>query len=323
MGDCKGGKLDLVAGRRHATMSADVGIPVVVVDDPSMRPLVVLPTYEEAENVVWVLETLRAAVPRADVLVVDDAGTDDTASVAEDAAVRLGGITVLRRPAKAGLGTAYLAGFAVAMEHRYGAVVAMDADRSHDPEALVTLLAELDAGADLVIGSRYVPGGVIPRWAAYRRLLSSAGNRIAAAALGTRVADLTSGFRAYRLEALQAADLSAVRSEGYGFQIEMAARVMSAGGTVVEVPITFGDRTQGASKLSWRIVGEALLLCLRLGSQRRGARLPGTPGSERPVAPVWRCPLCSSLVGTAGSPVIDLSQYTSGTKVCSSTGGRT
>lgn len=231
---------------------------------PSMRPLVVLPTYDEAENIVWVLETLRSAVPGADVLVVDDAGTDDTAAVAEEAAARLGRIKVLRRREKSGLGTAYLTGFAVAMEHDYTTVVEMDADRSHDPAALVALLAALDAGADLAIGSRYVPGGAIPRWAAYRRMISSVGNRVATAALGTQVADLTSGFRAYRLDALERADLSAVRSEGYGFQIEMAARMMSAGANVVEVPITFRDRTRGSSKLSGRIVVEALVLCGRL-----------------------------------------------------------
>ncbi len=258
----------------------------------------VVPTYEEAENIVWVLETLRAAVPGAEVLVVDDAGADDTAAVAEEAAARLGGVKVLRRPAKAGLGTAYLAGFAVAMEHGYGAAVEMDADRSHDPQALVTLLAELDSGADLAIGSRYVPGGVIPRWAAYRRLLSRVGNHVATVAVGTHVGDLTSGFRAYRTEALKAADLSSVRSEGYGFQIEMAARVMSAGGKVVEVPITFRDRTRGASKLSVRIVVEALVLCAGLWWRRHREPRPETAGGG-PAAPAWRCPMCASLIATA------------------------
>ena len=276
-------------------------------------PLVVLPTYEEAENIVWVLENLRAAVPRADVLVVDDAGTDDTASVAEEAAARLGRITVLRRPHKAGLGSAYLTGFGVALEQGYGAVVEMDADRSHDPQALVALLAELDAGADLAIGSRYVPGGVIPRWAAYRRLLSGVGNRVAAAAVGTHVGDLTSGFRAYRLEALRAMDLGAVRSEGYGFQIEMAARVMSAGGTVVEVPITFRDRTRGTSKLSGRIVMEALVLCARLWWDRRrgpapryesGINKPRARMSARPPAVARSSrPPASPARGALASPV--------------------
>jgi glycosyltransferase involved in cell wall biosynthesis len=265
----------------------------------SLRALVVLPTHDEAENIVWVLETLRGAVPTADVLVVDDAGTDDTATVAEEAAARLGKIKVLRRPEKAGLGSAYLTGFAVAMEHGYGAVVEMDADRSHDPHALVALLAELDAGADLAIGSRYVPGGAIPRWAAYRRALSSVGNRVATAALGTHVGDVTSGFRAYRLDALKRTDLSAVRSEGYGFQIEMAARVMSAGGKVAEVPITFRDRTRGASKLSGRIVVEALLLCASLWWQRRLGRRLQTATPRVAAVPSWRCPTCSSLVATA------------------------
>jgi len=267
---------------------------------PSTRALVVLPTYEEVENIAWVLETLRAAVPMADILVVDDAGTDGTAAVATETAARLGGITVLRRPAKAGLASAYLTGFAAAMQHGYRAVVEMDADRSHDPAALTALLAELDAGADLAIGSRYVPGGVIPRWAVYRRLLSNVGNRVATAALGTHVGDLTSGFRAYRLETLKAMDLSAVRSEGYGFQIEMAARVMSAGGKVVEVPITFRDRTRGTSKLSGRIVVEALVLCGRLW-WRRHREEPPVAAAVGATDPAWRCPLCSSLVATAGS----------------------
>jgi len=251
--------------------------------------------------VVWVLEALRAAVPRAEVLVVDDAGSDDTASVAEEAGNRLGGITVLRRPAKAGLGAAYLRGFAVALEQGYEAVVEMDADRSQDPLALGALLAELDSGADLAIGSRYVPGGVIPRWSAHRRLLSNVGNRVATAAVGTHVGDLTSGFRAYRTEALRAVDLAAVRSEGYGFQIEMAARVMSSGAKVVEVPITFRDRTRGTSKLSSRIVMEALVLCAGLWWKRHRAPGPQPAAAARRAEPAWRCPTCSSLVATAGS----------------------
>ncbi|MDP8975369.1 MAG: polyprenol monophosphomannose synthase [Actinomycetota bacterium] len=266
------------------------GMASVATAPPSMRPLVVLPTHDEAENIVWVLEALRDAVPVADVLVVDDAGTDDTAAVAEQAAARLGRIEVLRRPEKAGLGTAYLTGFAVAVERGYRAVVEMDSDRSHDPRALVALLAELDAGADLAIGSRYVPGGSIPRWAAYRRALSSLGNRVATAALGTHVGDLTSGFRAYRLEALKRADLSGVRSEGYGFQIEMAARVMRAGAKVVEVPITFHDRTRGASKLSGRIVVEALVLCASLWWQLNRPRARSS--APRPAAArSWRRPV--------------------------------
>ncbi len=219
--------------------------------------------------------------------------------MAEEAAARLGKIKVLRRPEKAGLGSAYLTGFAVAVEQGYGAVVEMDADRSHDPQAVVAL----DAGADLAIGSRYVPGWAIPRWAAYCRALSSVGNRVATAALGTHVGDLTSGFRAYRSDALERTDLSAVRSEGYGFQIEMAARVMSAGGKVVEVPITFRDRTRGASKLSGRIVAEALLLCANLWWQRRLGRRLQTAVPRVPAVPSWRCPTCSCLVATgAHSP---------------------
>lgn len=234
----------------------------------SDRPLVVLPTYREAENIVPILESVRAALPLADVLVVDDAGDDGTADVAEEAAARLGGIEVLRRPAKSGLGSAYRSGFALALERGYDPVVEMDADGSHDPSALPALLAGLDH-ADLVIGSRYVPGGVIPRWSIHRRLLSRGGNQLAALSVRTRVRDLTSGFRVFRAEALRTSGLPTVRSEGYGFQIEMAARVLEHGGRVVEVPISFCDRTRGESKLSWRIVAEALVLCAVLSWRHR------------------------------------------------------
>ena len=231
----------------------------------------ILPTLEEEENIVSVLEDIRDAVPQADVLVVDDAGADHTADLAEETSARLGQISVIRRPAKAGLGSAYRRGFAVALAHGYDAVVEMDADGSHDARALPALLAAL-GHSDLVIGSRYVPGGVIPRWAVHRRMLSRGGNQLAGLALGTRVRDLTSGFRTYRAEAVRAAEVTTVRSEGYGFQIEMAARVLGSGGRVVEVPIIFRDRTRGTSKLSGRIVGEALLLCATLGWRHRRRR---------------------------------------------------
>ena len=240
-------------------------------------PLVVMPTYEEADNIVEVLTSLRAAVPGAEVLVVDDAGCDRTGDLAEETGARLGGITVLRRARKAGLGSAYRAGFARALDRGHDVVVEMDADGSHDPSVLPELLAGLHH-ADLVIGSRYVPGGVIPRWAVHRRLLSRAGNRLAALAVGTSVRDLTSGYRAYRAEAVRAADLATVRSEGYGFQIEMAARVLRSGRRVLEVPITFRDRAHGASKISWPIVAEALWLCAALGLHRR--RRPVAQGSQ-------------------------------------------
>ena len=225
-----------------------------------MRVLVVLPTYNESENIDRVLRRIRAALPDAGVLVVDDGSPDGTADMAEKLGVELGGIEVLRRQAKAGLGSAYRAGFAWGLERGWEAFVEMDADLSHEPEALPDLVGPLSQGYDLVIGSRYVPGGEIPNWSWHRRLLSQGGNIYAAALLGLHVTDSTSGFRAYRAEALRLIDLSAVRAEGYGFQIEMAYRVLQHGGMVTEVPIRFVDRVEGKSKMSLAIVVEALLL---------------------------------------------------------------
>ena len=283
MGDATSGSTVLAGGRWGRPSSV-------------RKPLVVLPTHEEEQNIVGTLESLRHAVPHADVLVVDDAGGDRTADLAEETGARVGRVRVMRRDAKAGLGSAYRQGFAIALRQDYDAVVEMDADGSHDPWALPALLAGL-SGADLVIGSRYVPGGVIPQWSAHRRLLSRGGNRLASLALASGVSDLTSGFRAYRAAALRAADVPTVRSEGYGFQIEMAARVLGTGGRVVEVPITFRDRTRGSSKLSGRIVAEALLLCVTLAwrsrvrtwAPRRLRR--GRTGAERSVT-----------AGEAGAP---------------------
>ena len=243
-----------------------------------MRTLVVLPTYQEAANVVTVLERLRAAVPDATVLVVDDGSPDGTADLAETAAARLGNVEVLRRDGKSGLGSAYRAGFALGLDRGFEVMVEIDADGSHDPAALPTMLARVEAGADLVIGSRYVPGGSIPDWTWSRRLISRGGNRYASALLRLNVNDATAGYRAYRATMLRRLDLAATRADGYGFQVEMAYRVTRLGGVVEEVPITFTDRVVGVSKMSSRIVLEALVLVTvwgirdRLpGARRRGA----------------------------------------------------
>ncbi|MGI9033095.1 MAG: polyprenol monophosphomannose synthase [Acidimicrobiales bacterium] len=225
-----------------------------------MRALVVLPTYEEAANIAEVLHRLRAAVPSADVLVVDDGSPDGTADVAKGVGHELGAVDVLRRPAKAGLGSAYRAGFDEGMQRGYEVLVEMDSDLSHDPAALPALLGAVERGADLAIGSRYIPGGSIPRWSWSRRALSRWGNRYASAMLGLAVADATSGYRAYRVSAVAAIDLQSVRADGYGFQIEMVYRVARSGGTVVELPIEFVDRQRGTSKMSSTIVVEALVL---------------------------------------------------------------
>lgn len=233
-----------------------------------MKTLVVLPTYREAANVAHVLARVRAAAPDVDILVVDDSSPDGTADIAKQVAAELGSIDVTLRPAKAGLGSAYRVGFQEGLARGYEVLVEMDSDLSHDPSDLARILRALE-GADLVIGSRYVPGGSIPRWTWRRRALSRWGNRYAAAALGIAVSDSTSGFRAYRAEMLAEIDLSSVRADGYGFQIEMAYRVAGAGGRIVEVPIAFVDREKGESKMSSTIIIEALALVTWWGARDR------------------------------------------------------
>jgi dolichol-phosphate mannosyltransferase len=234
---------------------------------------VVLPTYQEADNIADVLRRLRAAVPAADILVVDDSSPDGTAEMAKAVAIELGGIDVLVRPAKAGLGSAYRAGFTEGITRGYDVLVEMDSDLSHDPAALPTLLRGVEDGADLAIGSRYVPGGSIPEWPFHRRALSRWGNRYAAAVLGFDVRDSTSGFRAYRATAVGQIDLQSVRADGYGFQIEMTYRVAAHGGRIVELPIEFADRERGTSKMSGRIIVEALVLVTWWGLRDRARRL--------------------------------------------------
>lgn len=240
---------------------------------PVVRTLVVVPTYNEAENIATLLQRVRTAAPAADILVVDDASPDGTAAIVEETAARLGGrIEVLGRPGKAGLGAAYRAGFGWGRAHGYDVFVEIDADLSHDPATLPGMLDAVGAGADVVIGSRYVPGGSIPEWAWHRRALSRWGNRYAAGMLRLDVADATAGYRAYRGELLDRIDLLAVRADGYGFQIEMTYRAAEVGGAIVEVPISFTDRTEGSSKMSSRIIVEALLLVTWWGVRDRLVR---------------------------------------------------
>jgi len=224
-----------------------------------MRTLVVVPTYDEAENIVSLLEAIRSVVPDVDVLVVDDSSPDGTGKIAEDTGSRLGQIDVLHRGAKGGLGRAYRAGFELGLARGYDALVEMDADFSHDPAALPSLL---DAASryEVVIGSRYVPGGAIPNWKLTRLALSRFGNLYASVLLGLRVTDSTAGYRVYRRSALEKINYSTVEAEGYAFQIEMTYRARTAGASIKEVPITFVDRTQGTSKMSSAIVLEALWL---------------------------------------------------------------
>jgi dolichol-phosphate mannosyltransferase len=223
-----------------------------------LRALVVMPTYNEAENIDEVLRKVRVAVPDGDVLIVDDGSPDGTADLADELGEELGHITVLRRTEKNGLGAAYRAGFRWGLDEGYEALVEMDSDLSHDPAALPSLLVTLDAAADLVIGSRYVPGGAIPEWSWHRRFLSRWGGRYSAGMLGLAVNDPTAGYRAYRATMLRQIDLDEIESEGYTFQIEMTYAVVQRGGRIVEVPISFTDRVRGTSKMSSRIVVEAL-----------------------------------------------------------------
>lgn len=234
-----------------------------------------LPTYQEAENIAEVLRRLRSAVPATDILVVDDGSPDGTADIAKAVGSELGGVEVLVRRAKLGLGSAYRAGFREGLDLDYEALVEMDSDLSHDPAALPSLLEALEAGADLSVGSRYVPGGSIHGWSLHRRLLSRWGNRYAAALLGMALADSTSGFRAYRADLLAAVEVEGVHADGYGFQIAMAYRAARAGARVVEMPIEFVERERGSSKMTPRIILEALVLVTRWGVRDRVGRALG------------------------------------------------
>jgi len=221
------------------------------------RLVVIIPTYNELDNLPPITARLRSAVPAADVLVVDDNSPDGTAEAADKLAAADDQIHVLHRGAKAGLGAAYIAGFQWALDQGYDAMVEMDADGSHQPEELPRLLTALD-DADVVLGSRWVPGGKVTNWPKSREILSRGGNTYARLMLGIPLHDATGGYRAYRATTLREVGLDHVESQGYCFQIDLALRALQAGLKVVEVPITFVERTHGASKMSNAIVREAL-----------------------------------------------------------------
>jgi dolichol-phosphate mannosyltransferase len=242
------------------------------------RPLVVIPTYQEAENIATVLARVRAALPQATVLVVDDGSPDGTADLAEATGAEVGQVEVLRRHEKSGLGSAYRAGFAHGLAQGFDMLIQMDADLSHDPADLPRLVAPVEAGASVTIGSRYVPGGHTPHWPLRRRLLSRMGNRYTGLVLGLGVRDATAGFRAYRAGLLDEISYETTSADGYAFQVEMAYRVRLAGGDIREVPIVFRDRVRGISKMSGRIVVEAMLLVTWWGVRDRLLRRP----------PAWR-----------------------------------
>ena len=246
------------------------------VDDPPLNSivdtLVVIPTYNEADNIWDIVGRVRAAVPHADILIADYGSPDGTGDIAEVLATKDPHIHALHRPVKAGLGAAYLAAFGWGLERGYGVLVEMDADGSHQPEQLPQLLAGLDNGADLVLGSRWVPGGQVENWPKHRELLSRGGNAYVRIALGLPQRDATGGFRAYRGDALERIDLDGVESQGYCFQVDLVRRVVDAGLSVVEVPITFVERTKGESKMSGRIVFEALARVTIWAVQRHMAK---------------------------------------------------
>ncbi|SDP02970.1 dolichol-phosphate mannosyltransferase [Klenkia soli] len=249
------------------------------------RVLVLLPTYDERENLPRVVGRIRAAVPEADVLVLDDASPDGTGEVADGLARFDSSVHVLHRSGKAGLGAAYRAGFAWGLERGYDVLVEMDADGSHLPEQLPRLLHAL-ADADVVLGSRWVAGGEVVNWPLHRQLLSRGGSAYTRWALGLRLRDATGGYRAYRAHVLEDLDLRSVTSQGYCFQIDLAWRALRAGCHVVEVPITFVERTLGVSKMSGDIVRESLVRVTRWAITERSGQLAriarGEPARARP-----------------------------------------
>ncbi len=246
----------------------------------SARVLVVVPTYNEKESIPGALSRLREHVPDADVLVVDDGSPDGTGQLVEQIAAdeRDAGVarsvSVLHRTAKQGLGKAYVAGFGWALERSYDVIVEMDADGSHRAQDLPALLAALP-DADLVLGSRWVPGGSVVNWPKNREVLSRGANTYTRLLLGIPVRDATGGFRAYRADLLRELALGDVASRGYCFQIDMTLRSLAAGARVVEVPITFVERELGASKMSRDIVVEALVNVTRWGMAERSRRVAG------------------------------------------------
>jgi dolichol-phosphate mannosyltransferase len=252
-------------------------------------PWVVLPTFNEAENIEGIVAAIVAVLERAApsgfrVLIVDDDSPDGTGDIADRLAAEHGGIEVLHRSVREGLGPAYLAGFRQALAAGAGYVLEMDADGSHAPRDLARLLAAVrDGDADLALGSRYIPGGQVTDWSLLRRATSRGGSWYARVVLGLDVRDLTGGFKCFAAEVLNAIDLESVRSRGYAFQVELTYRAVGAGFRVAEIPITFRNRTLGSSKMNWRIAAEAAWLVPQLrGGADRPRRLHALPLRARP-----------------------------------------
>jgi dolichol-phosphate mannosyltransferase len=266
-------------GSADATVAA-VTAPRPVTGAPALGTgaWVILPTYDERENLEGISAAILEALPGATLLVVDDASPDGTGEIAEALAAADPRVVVRHRPGKQGLGRAYLDGFAIALGAGASAVIQMDADWSHDPAALPSLLEPVTAGdADLVIGSRYTAGGGVEDWGLIRRLISRGGSTFARIVLGLGPHDLTGGFKAWRASTLAAVPFDGVRAGGYVFQIEMTYRASRLGARVAEVPIIFRDRRLGQSKMSRRIIGEALFVVLRLRWDELRGRGPIRP----------------------------------------------
>ncbi len=240
----------------------------------AVRSVAIVPTYNEADNIEALCRSIREHAPWVGILVVDDNSPDGTADIAARLADSLGDLSVLRRPGKNGLGAAYRAGMRAAIDAGAEICLQMDADFSHDPVEIPALISAVEHGVDLAVGSRYVPGGITENWPRQRRMLSRWGNRYASGVLGLAINDATAGYRAYRSSSLDdKMHFETVGADGYGFQIEMTHRLVRAGGKIVEIPITFRDRTLGQSKMSKNIVREALVLVLKLWvDDRRGRR---------------------------------------------------
>ena len=252
---------------------------------PNRSVVVIIPTYNERENLTSILDRVRVSVPDAHVLVVDDSSPDGTGKLADELAAEDAHIHVLHRSEKKGLGAAYIAGFRWALDEGFNAVVEMDADGSHQPEQLRFLLAALDR-SDVVIGSRWVPGSYVINWPKSRQLLSKSGNAYARLMLGTGLRDLTAGYRVYRDTALREIGLENLRSQGYSFQVDMTVRALRAGLVVIELPITFVQRAMGSSKMNGAIVAEALWRITQWGVTDRWRRLVTRPQlAPPPITP--------------------------------------
>ncbi|WGW13615.1 polyprenol monophosphomannose synthase [Saxibacter everestensis] len=249
-------------------------------DPATDRTLIVMPTYKERDSLALTVGSLRAVIPAVDILIVDDNSPDGTGDIADGLAADSDKVHVLHRRAKNGLGAAYIAGFGWGIDHGYDVMVEMDADGSHRAEDLPALLAGIRSGADLVIGSRWVPGGSILNWPRHRAWLSKAGNSYVRTVLGIGLRDATAGFRAYRSAAIDKLNMQTIASQGYCFQVDMAWRARKAGLDIREVPITFVEREHGASKMNSAIVIEALWRTTLWGVMYRAQQLRKLLGSK-------------------------------------------